>query len=66
MFKSVVGQGVGVLSIAAWLGMAVYFMSRAADYTATDQGNWFVGFVLFTLVFIAVMAFWRRYFGDEQ
>jgi hypothetical protein len=45
--------------------MAVYFMSRAADITATDQGNWFVGFVLLTIVFIAVMTFWRRFFGEE-
>ena len=64
MYKSVVGQAVGVVSIAAWLGMAVYFMSRASDTSASDQGNWFVGFVVLTLVFIAIMTFWRRGFGD--
>lgn len=66
MFKSIVGQGVGVVSIAAWLSLSVYAMSRAADATATDQGNWFVAFVLLTLLFVAIMAFWRRAFGDEH
>ncbi len=65
LFKSILGQTVGVVSIAAWLGMVVYFMSRAADATATDQGNWFVGFAVLTLVFVAIMAFWRRVFAEE-
>ena len=66
MGKGVLGQAVGVVSTALWLGMSVYFMSRAADPKATDTGNWFAGFVVFTILFIAVMVFWKRLFDDAH
>jgi EamA domain-containing membrane protein RarD len=66
MFRAVVGQAVGVVSIACWLAFAVYFMSRAAEPNASDAGNWFLGFVLLTVAFILVMTFWRRFFGDQE
>jgi ABC-type nickel/cobalt efflux system permease component RcnA len=66
VLRDVLGQVVGVVSIALWLGMTVYFMSRAADPTATDTGNWFAGFVVLTIVFVGVMAFWRRAFDQAH
>lgn len=65
MLRDVIGQGVGIVSIAAWLGMTVYFMSRAAATGATDAGNWFFGYVVFTLIFIAIMVYWGRFFRGE-
>jgi hypothetical protein len=66
VLKGFIGQTVGVVSIALWLGMAVYFMSRAAVPNATDTGNWFAGFVVFTVLFVGVMAFWKRLFDDRD
>jgi hypothetical protein len=65
MVKGVVGQAVGVVCIPLWVGMTVYFMSRAATPNATDAGNWFVGFVALTVLFVAVMVFWDRVFAGE-
>ncbi len=65
MLRDTIGQAIGVVSIALWLGMTVYFMSRTAATGATDTGNWFLGFVVLTLVFIAVMVYWGRFFRSE-
>ena len=65
MFKGLIGQVVGVVSIPLWLGMTVYFMSRAAVANAPDAGNWFVGFVLLTVLFLVVMTYWNRFFASE-
>ncbi|HEY8287401.1 MAG TPA: hypothetical protein VIJ28_23685 [Chloroflexota bacterium] len=65
MFKGFIGQTVGVVCIPLWLGMTVYFMSRAATPNASDAGNWFIGFVLLTVLFIAIMVFWKRVFDQE-
>jgi hypothetical protein len=66
VLKGFLGQLVGVIAIPLWLGMTVYFMSRAAEPNATDAGNWFAGFVVFTVIFIGLMAFWGRIFRDEH
>jgi hypothetical protein len=66
VLKGFIGQTVGVVSIAAWLGMAVYFLSRAAEPNAADAGNWFAGFVVFTVLFVGIMAFWKRVFDDRD
>jgi|GEM_PF-1340510 len=66
MLKEFLGQAVGVVSIASWLGATVYFMSRAATPNAQDIGNWFAFFVIITVLFIGVMAFWRRAFDEEH
>jgi hypothetical protein len=65
MLRDIIGQAVGIVSIPLWLGMTVYFMSRASATGATDAGNWFIGFVAFTLVFIAIMVYWGRFFRTE-
>jgi hypothetical protein len=64
--KAFLGQAVGVVSIPLWLGFVVYAMSRAAEPNATDSGNWFAGFVAATVVFVAIMAFWRRVFVGQE
>lgn len=66
MMKDIVGQAVGVASISVWLAFAVYFMSRAAVPNASDSGNWFVGFALLTVAFLAIMTYWKRIFGDKE
>jgi hypothetical protein len=65
MLRDIIGQAVGIVCIPLWLGMTVYFMSRASATGATDAGNWFVGFVALTLVFIAIMVYCRRFFRTE-
>jgi uncharacterized membrane protein len=65
MLREFIGQAIGVVSIAGWLGMTVYFMSRTSATGATDSGNWFVGYVVFTLIFIAIMVYWGRFFRTE-
>ena len=65
MLKGFLGQAVGVISIPLWLGGSVYFMSRAADPTATDTGNWFAYFIVATVVFLGIMAFWNRVFREQ-
>jgi hypothetical protein len=64
--KDVLGQAVGVVSLALWLGSSVYFMARAAEPNVSDSGNWFAAFVVFTIVFIAIMAFWKRIFVEAH
>jgi hypothetical protein len=63
MFRDFLGQVVGVAAIAVWLALTVYFMSRAATPNATDSGNWFLAFAVVTVVFIALMTYWRRIFA---
>jgi ABC-type nickel/cobalt efflux system permease component RcnA len=65
VLRGFMGQVVGVISIPLWLGSSVYFMSRAADPTATDTGNWFAAFVIVTLVFVGIMSFWNKLFREE-
>ncbi len=65
MLRDIIGQAIGIVCIPLWLGMTVYFMSRASATGATDAGNWFVGFVVLTLVFIAIMVYWGRVFRAE-
>lgn len=64
MFRGFIGQVVGIASIPLWLALTVYFMSRASVPNATDSGNWFVAFAATTLVFVAIMTFWRRFFAE--
>jgi hypothetical protein len=64
MFRAFIGQAVGVATIPAWVAFTVYAMSRASTPNATDAGNWFLAFAIVTVVFIAIMTFWRRVFGD--
>jgi hypothetical protein len=66
MFRDVLGQTVGVVAIASWLGLVVYCMSRAATPNATDSGNWFILFALITVVFVGMMAYWKRVFAKED
>ncbi len=65
MYRAFIGQAIGVVCIPLWIGAVVYFMSRAATPNASDAGNWFVGFVVLTVVFIAIMTFWGRFFRQE-
>ncbi len=65
MLRGFMGQLVGVVSIPLWLASSVYFMSRAADPTATDTGNWFAAFVIVTVLFVGIMSFWNRVFRLE-
>ena len=60
----IVGQVVGIASISVWLALTVYFMSRAATPNATDAGNFFLAFAGVTVIFILIMSYWRRLFGD--
>jgi len=64
MYRAVLGQAVGIASISSWLGLTVFCMSKAATPNASDSGNWFILFALITCAFIAIMAFWRRMFGE--
>ena len=64
MVKGFVGQAVGVMCIPIWIGVTVYSMSRASTPNATDAGNWFVGFVVLTVAFVAVMVYWDRIFVE--
>lgn len=66
MFRGFVGQVVGVASISVWLALTVYFMSRAATPNATDSGNWFLAFAAITVIFIAIMTYWRRVFVGRE
>ena len=63
--KGLMGQLVGIISIPLWLGGSVYFMSRAADPTATDTGNWYGYFIIITILFVGLMSFWNKIFRDE-
>ena len=65
MVRAVLGQAVGVASVSIWLSLTVYFMSRAATPNATDAGNYFMYFALVTVVFVAIMTFWSRLFGEQ-
>jgi len=65
MFRAILGQAVGVASIGLWLPLTVYFMARASEPNVTDAGNWFLAFALLNIAFIAIMAYWRRFFAQE-
>ena len=65
VMKGLMGQLVGIISIPLWLGGSVYFMSRAADSTATDTGNWYGYFIIITILFVGLMSFWNKIFRDE-
>jgi len=66
MLRGILGQAVGVASISVWLSLTVLFMSKAAVTSDPNQGNWFLYFALTTIVFVLVMTFWRRFFGEES